>query len=1356
MNPEEYLKDLNSANQTSSSTNTMNWLDIQTQETKSHVQGALTADWVINEVRELIDLNQAEEVYNRLQNYDKKLYWEIGKILIEKNPVLFIKNIEKFQFAPLGEIIIEHLNKKYYISSSFPEKFMESIEDFPWIDYDSILNCFAKNWFIDLIIKYKHKYTQKIEKCMWRAGKRENGLEIIVNNLHEFDSEIHLSIFEEIIKNGGWYHLWKFLWKVDQNNQLLIPWEYHKDIIIKLMTIKDQGVHHLWWSTYISFENYVWLDKQIALLFLDNEETLGVFDYKNNIKSFTWLDNEVALLLAKKWQWKLVLNNREYFKDLQLDKQLFDILFDNNKEISLENISLFSWLDQESLSKILKYDSSFDFYWVLDYFEFSDYQELALSIIKTGNYTAIENFIENINRFPELNYHVIATEILRVWFWKLIIQNMDIFTWVDIVNVVSDALDDEVKQWYVDLWKMVGNKKLLHYITSENIWFFNNIHDSLVFMSKIVELDEERKKLYKTIIFDRVFHEVEDSNDFWKLLGSFDMDEYQKYHENKSLKNYAEFQRIALLHKNNIAIPKDASKFFTNAMNTLISAPWVDVNFLREMIAIYSWASFHVFREQDVNILKKYKPEVTVLNNAGLLDQTSLLSFENRWKQYLVPILSFLKHSWYDINDTNFETRKSLKEELKDIGINISLEYDIQYYYDNTPETTQDYSNARKETFASQLIDIIEWIDDIDSRQIIPAFEKTIAFDDLNKLLFDVLWINEINSQTWVFQKLIKQSSDLKTILIAIQEQDKHTRQKIVKQFDELIQQDPINKNKYIVDRDKELKTHCLIEYAQWNKVKQLNYQNIDESIFENVDDEDIQLEDIFTCFNNFITENTAIIIETLYTLYQNKAAVCKHSELSYFQRLCDIWELIEDKLWLEKEIQNIRESDITGKQKNVAINQLKQEKFNSISQGKLSELLENSIFDCIGYIYYLGINNIKRQANFKPINKDLMEIFGQKRYIDHNMELKEKWIIEQNSRPIKSYIDGYLQIDEQDEQKLKEIFKQYWYDKIWRQLKIEIAKKSDPRGWVCWDYTDCCMPLTTAKNQEYLLREDMAYFLISIVDGYGNEDLVAQSVLVAADDIDKDEKSFEALAVDNIEIANRAVKYTPVLAKAYQVLKSVHQDKKIIIWSSHNDDAWVVTGTCTMQPIDISPVQWKIKQYSDCFNHSEAYIFNDPNETIEEGELQYYWLQKYSLDTNHLKYFISKEKLEYLKRILTKIWTGEDDGEGWLTFPDNYSVVFWWEQDYKWYIVAADYIVEEYENSQLTVESIDFINNISFDEKSEILKKYFIRKWFQSNDEIEEIVFKDVQDPDIIKIIKKVFKKFPIESYENNLCVKK
>lgn len=51
-------------------------------------------------------------------------------------------------------------------------------------------------------------------------------------------------------------------------------------------------------------------------------------------------------------------------------------------------------------------------------------------------------------------------------------------------------------------------------------------------------------------------------------------------------------------------------------------------------------------------------------------------------------------------------------------------------------------------------------------------------------------------------------------------------------------------------------------------------------------------------------------------------------------------------------------------------------------------------------------------------------------------------------------------------------------------------------------------------------------------------------------------------------------------------------------------------------------------------------------------------------------------------------------------------------------------------------------------------MKKYFKRKWFQSNDEIEEIVFKNVQDPDVIKIIKKVFKKFSIESYENNLCV--
>gem|GEM_PF-3344508 len=48
--------------------------------------------------------------------------------------------------------------------------------------------------------------------------------------------------------------------------------------------------------------------------------------------------------------------------------------------------------------------------------------------------------------------------------------------------------------------------------------------------------------------------------------------------------------------------------------------------------------------------------------------------------------------------------------------------------------------------------------------------------------------------------------------------------------------------------------------------------------------------------------------------------------------------------------------------------------------------------------------------------------------------------------RPLQAYVDGDLQLEEEDVDKLKDVLKSFGYDNMGRSLKIEIAKKSDPR----------------------------------------------------------------------------------------------------------------------------------------------------------------------------------------------------------------------------------------------------------------------------------------------------------------------
>lgn len=49
--------------------------------------------------------------------------------------------------------------------------------------------------------------------------------------------------------------------------------------------------------------------------------------------------------------------------------------------------------------------------------------------------------------------------------------------------------------------------------------------------------------------------------------------------------------------------------------------------------------------------------------------------------------------------------------------------------------------------------------------------------------------------------------------------------------------------------------------------------------------------------------------------------------------------------------------------------------------------------------------------------------------------------------------------------------------------VEAQIHDKSDPEGWVCGNYTDCCMPFGDPKNDDYMFNRSTQYFTVKITE---------------------------------------------------------------------------------------------------------------------------------------------------------------------------------------------------------------------------------------------------------------------------------
>lgn len=112
--------------------------------------------------------------------------------------------------------------------------------------------------------------------------------------------------------------------------------------------------------------------------------------------------------------------------------------------------------------------------------------------------------------------------------------------------------------------------------------------------------------------------------------------------------------------------------------------------------------------------------------------------------------------------------------------------------------------------------------------------------------------------------------------------------------------------------------------------------------------------------------------------------------------------------------------------------------------------------------------------------------------------------------------------------------------------VEAQIHAKSDPEGWVCGNYTDCCMSFGEPNNTNYMFNRATQYFTIKY-----NGRIVAQSVVVDGRDRESRE---DVVILDNIEVANNYIKLSPLLAQVYQTFWTEYTGKPVKVGTGYSD----------------------------------------------------------------------------------------------------------------------------------------------------------------------------------------------------------
>jgi hypothetical protein len=477
-----------------------------------------------------------------------------------------------------------------------------------------------------------------------------------------------------------------------------------------------------------------------------------------------------------------------------------------------------------------------------------------------------------------------------------------------------------------------------------------------------------------------------------------------------------------------------------------------------------------------------------------------------------------------------------------------------------------------------------------------------------------------------------------------------------------------------IVARDKEIKQRIIHEYAL--KVKKIKAKT-------NITEEE--------------QEKELIVLREAEKKEQEKAKILKGNHVNLENFYQQVWdeEYFDNIL---KELENLSQKEVYSEKDSVNV-RIYGNAFDFLEKNKKLPILEQ-----VSKLLFTGVSG-QQSAN-------------QASHIYH--ELKQH-LVKKNIN-IQEYLTR--QIPERDYGYIKSLLQKYGVGIVGKKLLAEIHKKTDARGWTSGDYTDCCMRYGTEKNYDYMNNRDTAYFTVSIVDDDGNRDLIAQSVLVAGkrnnDQISNDEllektKDFTVLALDNIEIANRGLKYRADIGKVYlDFFDKQFQDKEIILGTSYNDDGGAVSGGRPLVPMIYDHPE--NMEYSDCFDHSSCYLLRSAKGKEFLSEYQPLGLTSYMLldDTpfkQDLLNLLGKDHLEKILEYLQIFNRGveDNDGDGGMTFPNNHSAVFSRNNQYQGYILAGELFDKDKELSgEININDLWFNEGINKEEQIKNLLEWF------------------------------------------------
>ncbi|GBR74261.1 hypothetical protein NO1_1469 [Candidatus Termititenax aidoneus] len=770
-----------------------------------------------------------------------------------------------------------------------------------------------------------------------------------------------------------------------------------------------------------------------------------------------------------------------------------------------------------------------------------------------------------------------------------------------------------VRSWVKQLsgWLGEGN---LRKILLDSRTFWRNIHDNLLFVNAIAKHPPQDQEKIINLVLRPLFSATLDFGSLANLLSSFDINDYLQF-QNGQLEPFASLDALSqevYRQCEHFEIPVTASKPFKEAMNILLKAPGISLDYIKAMVYAYQ-----------------------------------------------------------------------------------------QYNEDNEDNEDNEYNeyNENLHLHIATLINYIEKKDNVDERQIIKPFSQELLFDPLYKLVYTALGIHGLNKLTPKYIEYFKDENSLGLLLDIFRKADLKTKTELQQKRDAAITADPANKEKYIMTYQKNLSNRIILNLTDGGVVAGINLNSLSDLNFRLAPEEITGLKQIL---ENSLLNSPALretLQSTLDIFYQKQEAVFNSVDLLGFEPVLSL-------------------ANKVGKQKDFYIK-------------TLLERSDAHILNLAAFLVYLGFNNKQRQTISTQIKIELDQVLKQKKYMEQGNKLKKN----SKMNVFQAYLTGQLELGKEDAEQIKAILLKYGYTEIGRKLKVEICRKSDPRGWVCGDYTDCCMPFGSEQNCQYITREDIAYFIVSLVNPDGSEDLVMQSVLVAATDQAKS-REFTTLVIDNIELAHRAVKYRPALIPAYNVLKELYPDKMIVVGTSYNDDGGLLTGHLELKRRTASPLAGKMI-YSDWESHLTNYVFHNPHKDNSVQAVKYYGLSIDLLDKSLIKSFVNdKTEMDNITELLETIGQGEDDGEGGLIFPDNYSCVFVKNDLILGYIIVADYVTADNEDDLIIFEKIHLSDQ-------NILSDYLQAKNLENNDNLDGILLKaDLlsESPDILPLLEKYY----------------